>query len=88
MGKQAYSKSFCRSTELENAYKCCFLKYKIESATYYNCIPLDIREFSNIDDTISKKEADLKTKLGNSNVNIKSLECDSALIYIVPYSYF
>ena len=76
--KQAYNKDFCRSTELEGAYKCCFLKYKIESATYYNCIPLNISEFSNIDDTITKKEADLKDKFSNSHVKIKSLECDSS----------
>ena len=75
--QQAYSKDFCRTTEVD-AYKCCFLKYKIDKVTYYNCIPLNISEFSNIDGTISKKEASLKDSLNNNNVKINSLECDSS----------
>ena len=75
--QQAYSKDFCRTTEVDK-YKCCFLKYKIDKVTYYNCIPLEMAEFSNIDGTISKKEASLKESLKNNNVKIKSLECDSS----------
>ena len=68
---QAYSKDFCRSTEYDSDKKCCFLKYKKESRTFYNCRELTISEFSKIDDTIKQYEF-------LYNMDIKSLECDSS----------
>ena len=69
--QQAYSKDFCRTTEYDSDKKCCFLKYKTDGGTFYNCLELSMYEFSRIKDTIKDYEA-------QKNIKIKSLECDSS----------
>ena len=68
---QAYSKDFCRSTEYDSDKKCCFLKYKNERGTFYNCLELSMSEFARIKNTIKYYET-------QNGINIKSLECDSS----------
>ena len=70
---QAYSRSFCRSLQLnEGDAQCCYLKYKTaDDKTFYNCIPVTLSQFSDIDATIDSYE--------NANGwDIKSLECTSS----------
>ena len=68
---QAYSKDFCRSTEYDSDKKCCFVKYKNEKGTFYNCLELSMSQFAKIEDTIKNYET-------NGHMEIKSLECDSS----------
>ena len=69
--QQAYSKDFCRTTEYDSDKKCCFLKYKTDRGTFYNCLELSMYQFSRIEDTIKDCES-------QKNIKIKSLECDSS----------
>ena len=70
---QAYSRSFCRSLALnEGDAQCCYLKYKTaDDKTYYNCAPLTLSQFYDIDATIKSFETD-------HSIDIKSLECTSS----------
>ena len=69
---QAYSRSFCRSLQLNDGdAQCCYLKYKVDDLTYYNCIPVTISEFYDIDATIDYYE-------DRNSWDIKSLECTSS----------
>ena len=68
---QAYSRSFCRSLQLnEGDAQCCYLKYKIDDSTYYNCAPVTLSQFSDIDATIDDYE--------KNGWDVKSLECTSS----------
>ena len=68
---QAYSRSFCRSLQLnEGDAQCCYLKYKVDDHTYYNCVPVTISEFYDIDATIDDYE--------KNGWDVKSLECTSS----------
>ena len=68
---QAYSRSFCRSLQLnEGDAQCCYLKYKIDASTYYNCAPVTLSQFSDIDATIDDYE--------KNGWDVKSLECTSS----------
>ena len=71
----AYSLDFCRSTEYEAYYRCCFLKYEIDNRRQYFCLPLSNNQFWNIDDTIDKLEGILK-------VDVDSLDCSSSYLYV------
>ena len=69
---QGYNKNFCRALKVTDSYdKCCYMKYKISDAYYYNCVELTPSQFNHIDDTIDDIG---KTK----GYDIKSLECDSS----------
>ncbi len=70
--KQAYSRGFCRSLGLENGYaQCCYLKYKSGEATYYNCLPVTLQEYYDIDTKIDNLET-------QNGWDVKSLECTSS----------
>ena len=71
---QAYSRSFCRSLALnEGDTQCCYLKYKntTDEKTYYNCAPLTISQFYDIDAAIKNLEE-------YNPMDVKSLECTSS----------
>ncbi len=70
---QAFSRSFCRSLALnEGDAQCCFLKYKgSDDRTYYNCAPLSLSQYYDIDSTIDSFES-------TYSIKIKSLECTSS----------
>ena len=73
--QQAYSRGFCRSLSLENnleAAQCCYVKYKYNENTYYNCVPVTLAQYYDIDKAIETFEAD------NNGWDIKSLECTSS----------
>ena len=70
---QAFSRSFCRSLALnEGDAQCCYLKYKTsDDRTYYNCAPLSLSQYYDIDST--------KDTFENAySIDIKSLECTSS----------
>ena len=78
--QQAYSKGFCRSLSLNKnpeAAQCCYVKYKIDDNTdntdntYYNCLPLTLAQYYDIDAAIDYYEGEYKW-------DIKSLECTSS----------
>ena len=76
IGHQAYSLDFCRTLDKSNydsEDKCCFLKYKRNGNTYYNCRLVRVDEFHHIKDTIKS----IKASLG-VDVDVKSLECSSS----------
>ena len=69
---QAYSRSFCRSLAInEGDAQCCYLKYKYNDRTYYNCAPLSLAQFYDIDTTIKNFES-------TYSIDVKSLECTSS----------
>ena len=69
---QGFSRSFCRSLAInEGDAQCCYLKYKIDASTYYNCAPVTLSQFSDIDATIDSYE-------NAKGWDIKSLECTSS----------
>ena len=68
---QAFSRSFCRSLQLDESYaQCCYLKYKIGDNTYYNCAQITLAEYYDID--VAKK------RYKSYNYDVKSLECTSS----------
>ena len=72
--QQAYSRGFCRSLSLNQnleAAQCCYVKYKIGDNTYYNCLPLTLAQYYDIDAAIDYYEGEYKW-------DIKSLECTSS----------
>ena len=72
---QAFSKDFCRTLKVsDSSNRCCFMKYKIDNKTYYNCIEVTQAEFQDID----QKIRDLEAGLTVYNIDIKSLECNSS----------
>ena len=72
---QAFSKDFCRTLKVsDSSNRCCFMKYKIDNKTYYNCIEVTQAEFQDID----QKIRDLEAGLTEYNIDIKSLECSSS----------
>ena len=69
---QAFSKDFCRTLKVSDSSNlCCFLKYKMETQTFYNCAEVTQAEFQDIDQKISN----LETSYG---YDVKSLECNSS----------
>ena len=71
--QQAYSRGFCRSLAIEDGYaQCCYLKYKSDENTYYNCLQVKLAEYYDIDAKIESLET------ANPNWDIKSLECTSS----------
>ena len=69
---QAFSKDFCRTLKVSDSSNlCCFLKYKMETHTFYNCAEVTQAEFQDIDQKISN----LETSYG---YDVKSLECNSS----------
>ena len=69
---QAFSKDFCRTLKVSDSSNlCCFLKYKMETHTFYNCAEVTQAEFKDIDQKISN----LETSYG---YDVKSLECNSS----------
>ena len=70
--KQAYSKDFCRSLHVtDSSHKCCYLKYKKNDKTYFNCVEVTEAEFWDIDAKIDS----LKIK---NSMDVKKLVCDSS----------
>ncbi len=70
--QQAYSRGFCRSLAIDSDYaQCCYLKYKVNDATYYNCQPVTLTEYYDIDSKIDSLET-------QNGWNVKSLECTSS----------
>ncbi len=72
--QQAYSKGFCRSLSLDNnleAAQCCYVKYKYNENTYYNCIPVTLAQYYDIDSAKDYFE-------NANNWDIKSIECTSS----------
>ena len=68
---QAFSRSFCRSLQLDESYaQCCYLKYKFGDKTYYNCAQITLAEYYDID--VAKK------RYKSYNYDVKSLECTSS----------
>ena len=68
---QAFSRSFCRSLQLDESYaQCCYLKYKIGDKTYYNCAQITLAEYYDIDVA--------KDRYKGYNYDVKSLECTSS----------
>ena len=69
---QAYSRSFCRSLQLnEGDAQCCYLKYKYtDGNTYYNCAQITLAEYYDIDVA--------KDRYKGYNYDVKSLECTSS----------
>ena len=77
--QQAYSKGFCRSLSLNKnpeAAQCCYVKYKIDDNTYYNCLPLTLAQYYDIDAAIDYYEG--YEGEGGNRWDIKSLECTSS----------
>ena len=69
---QAFSKDFCRTLKVSDSSNlCCFLKYKMETQTFYNCAEVTQAEFQDIDQKISNLET-------SYSFNVKSLECSSS----------
>ena len=69
---QAFSKDFCRTLKVSDSSNlCCFLKYKMETYTFYNCAEVTQAEFQDIDQKISNLET-------YYSFNVKSLECSSS----------
>ena len=69
---QAFSKDFCRTLKVSDSSNlCCFLKYKMETHTFYNCAEVTQAEFQDIDQKISNLET-------YYSFNVKSLECSSS----------
>ena len=69
---QAFSKDFCRTLKVSDSSNlCCFLKYKMETHTFYNCAEVNQAEFQDIDQKISNLET-------SYSFNVKSLECSSS----------
>ena len=72
----AYSLDACRSYDYtENSEKCCYLKYTVNSLTYYTCIRLTLEQFYDIDTFISNIENDIDHCQG---CEVKELLCDSS----------
>ena len=71
---EAYSRGFCRSLAFksEGYAQCCFVKYKANDGTHYNCVPLTLGQYYDIDTA----ENDVKTVYGISDLD--SLECTSS----------
>ena len=68
---QAFSRSFCRSLQLDESYaQCCYLKYKVGDNTYYNCAQITLAEYYDIDVA--------KDRYKGYNYDVKSLECTSS----------
>ena len=68
--RQAYSKDFCRSLHVtDSSHKCCYLKYKKNDKTFFNCVEVTEAEFWDIDAKIDS--------LKNS-MDVKKLVCDSS----------
>ena len=79
IGHQAYSLDFCKTLDKSNydsEDKCCFLKYKRNGNTYYNCRLVRVDEFHHIKDTIKSIKASLG--VDGDDVDVKSLECSSS----------
>ena len=73
--EQGYSRGFCRSLALDSDYaQCCYLKYKSGDNTYYNCVPITLAEYYDIDTAKERIKSD-KSAL---DISIKSLECTSS----------
>ena len=71
--QQAYSRGFCRSLAISTGMaQCCYLKYKVGNATYYNCAELSLTQYYDIDTTIENLEGQ------HADWDIKSLECTSS----------
>ena len=69
---QAFSRSFCRSLQLDESYaQCCYLKYESGNKTYYNCAPVTSSQFYDIDEAI-------KSFKSTYSIDVKSLECTSS----------
>ena len=74
INQQAYSKGFCRTLSLDNnleAAQCCYVKYKYNENTYYNCIPVTLAQYYDIDSAKDYFE-------NANNWDIKSIECTSS----------
>ena len=72
----AYSLDACRSYDYtENSEKCCYLKYTVNSNTYYTCIRLSLEQFYDIDTFISNIENDKDHCQG---CEVEELLCDSS----------
>ena len=71
---QAYSYDMCRSVNYDGYHKCCYMKYESGDNVYYNCAPLSIDDYYDINAAISKIES---TKA----ITIKKLYCNSSYLY-------
>ena len=70
--KQAFSKDFCRSLGLsDSTKKCCYVRYKQNDKSYYNCVELTLEQFYDMKTT--------KTVIGKElGGDVKSLVCNSS----------
>ena len=69
---QAFSKDFCKTLAVKySTNKCCYVKFKQNDHTYFNCHELTIEQFSDIDTTKNNLESTTYTE-------IKNIVCDSS----------
>ena len=68
---QAFSKDFCKTLAVKYyTNKCCYVKFKQDDKTYFNCHELTLEQFSDIDTT--------KDNLESTYTEIKNIVCDSS----------
>ena len=67
---QAFSKDFCASLEQDKDHKCCYIKYKKDDKTYFNCMELTLSEFYNV--------KNIKDAGAGQGWDVKNIVCDSS----------
>ena len=71
--KQAYSLDFCRTTEMDENTRCCFIKWKDgQDRHQYNCYPVTRSEFLNI--------KDVKNSIKGKVNKLYSIDCGSSYL--------
>ena len=72
--KPAFSLDFCRSTNLGNAVRCCFVKLEINDQRLYHCQPINATVWADIDL--------LEDELEGKGYEVESIECSSSYLYV------
>ena len=72
--KPAFSLDFCRSTNIGDAVRCCFVKLEgKDGERLYHCYPIDKQQWADIDI--------LKDYLENEYKEVVSIECGASYLY-------
>ena len=72
--KTAFSLDFCRSTNIGNAVRCCFVKLEDQNEKrLYHCYPINSEQWADIDI--------LKNFLEKSYKKVVSIECGASYLY-------
>ena len=73
--KQAFSLDFCRSTNIGDAVRCCFVKLesKDNNKRLYHCYPINNQQWADIDI--------LKNSLEKNYTKVVSIECGASYLY-------